>query len=312
MNKPEASSTTLMQFPANALTTIIAIGHVNYTAPWIHFARTAVEYILYFVESGDLYIQEDDRKWHLGKNDALLLEPGKHHVGYQAAPVHYYYIHFTSSIPLTSCVMTDDIHEEIKDLHMGLLHTVFTYQWYPGPYDNAVLYFPKQFLAGGYYDYLRTLHEADQIFFEGLEGRRSLVSFRLQEMLIMAAREYALTCINPTTSRALALVRDIRLYLNRHYAEPISSPDIERQFHVNYDHANRLFKRYTRQTIHNYLMSVRITQAKDLLLAGTSVSGAASLVGFEDFAYFSRLFKKQTGLPPSEFSKNRVPIAEEG
>ena len=54
----------------------------------------------------------------------------------------------------------------------------------------------------------------------------------------------------------------------------------------------------------DYLTELRINKAKELLCeADVSVSDAAELVGYRDLKYFSRLFKKTTGISPSDYKK---------
>ncbi len=305
MGKSVSGQPTVICLSADTTFTIHTIGSVQYTSAWCHFPRCCDEYILYFIESGDLYVEEDGVRWHAGPNTALLLEPGKHHVGYQSATVCYYFIHFTCSRPLRPGIFTEDIREQIVQLHRNMLNTAYIHQWEPGPYDSAPLFFPKLAALGASYNYFQSLSDAKALFFDGLEGRRTLLSMRLGELLIMMCREFAQTCISPGSTRALVLVRDIRLYLDGCFTQPIGSQDISDQFHINYDYANRLFKKHTGQSIHNYLISVRIHRAKRLLTAGSSVTEAANQVGISDIAYFSRLFKKHTGLSPSEYADAR-------
>lgn len=305
MNKNPSSPLTVIRFPVNARFTIQSMGYIRYSSPWTHFPRCCDEYILYFIESGDLYVEEDGVKWHAGENTALLLEPGKFHRGYKSAVVSYFYIHFTCSEPLTSGVLTDELKEQIIALRVNFLNSTWgEHQWHPSPYDGMDLHFPKLSSLGGSYDFFQSLRYANQIFFESFEGRRSLVALRLQELITMICREFVHTCINPSSTRILVLVRDIRHYIDQHYADNITSQDISGKFHVNYDYANRQFKRYTGQSIHSYLIAVRMHRARRLLSADVSVSETAAQVGIEDAAYFSRLFKKQTGQSPSEYVEN--------
>ncbi len=296
---------TLIRFPMDGRFCVLTMGHIAYDAPWKHFPRCSDDYIFYLVESGDLYIEEAGVRYHLGPNTALLLEPGKPHVGYQAACIHYYYIHFTCTKPLTAHAFTPQLRQKIVQLRADLLDSEWQYQWIPAPYDYEDLYFPKMAALGGSFDYFHAMEEANRLFFEGLEGRRRLVSLRLQEVLTRMCREFADQCSNPNAAKVSILVRDICQFLHEHYSLNITSQTISERFYVNYDYANRLFKRYIGQSIHDYLNTIRIHRAKQLLLSGARISAVAEAVGIGDPAYFSRLFKKIAGEPPKEYAKRR-------
>jgi len=63
-----------------------------------------------------------------------------------------------------------------------------------------------------------------------------------------------------------------------------------------------IFKRYTGTSIIKYLIQQRIERAKALLLDGTlSLKAIAIAVGFEDYNYFSRVFKRATGTSPKQY-----------
>ncbi|MBE6589928.1 MAG: helix-turn-helix domain-containing protein [Ruminococcaceae bacterium] len=71
------------------------------------------------------------------------------------------------------------------------------------------------------------------------------------------------------------------------------------------DHMRRLFREQVGKTPREYLTYLRIKSAKKLLAArGSSkysVSDICAMVGFNDVSYFSRVFKKETGIAPSEY-----------
>ncbi len=68
-------------------------------------------------------------------------------------------------------------------------------------------------------------------------------------------------------------------------------------------HFLRKFKRITGLTVLEYINTVRCRHARQLLLGGASVKEAAIRSGFENFSHFSSVFKKYTGVLPSEVKK---------
>ena len=66
----------------------------------------------------------------------------------------------------------------------------------------------------------------------------------------------------------------------------------------------RNFKLYTGSTPLNYILNIRISNAQSLLEnTKYNITEIASITGYDNPLYFSRLFKKQTGLSPSEYRK---------
>ena len=63
---------------------------------WIHPQKTEITYELIYVTSGEVFLEENGRRYHLRQNDAIFLEAGKVHKGYMKStpPVSFYWIHF--------------------------------------------------------------------------------------------------------------------------------------------------------------------------------------------------------------------------
>lgn len=75
----------LLSYNADILPKVRMLGHIRYREPWIHFARSIDEFILYAVRDGNMYLREDGMQFHLKAGDFFLLEPGLPHEGYQKA-----------------------------------------------------------------------------------------------------------------------------------------------------------------------------------------------------------------------------------
>lgn len=72
------------------------------------------------------------------------------------------------------------------------------------------------------------------------------------------------------------------------------------------DHLRRVFKRETGLAPLGYLLRLRVEHAQSLLIHSTlSVTDIAHMSGFDDPYYFSRLFKKHTGVSPSEYRQRK-------
>ena len=94
-------------------------------------------------------------------------------------------------------------------------------------------------------------------------------------------------------------VKTVIQYLSEHCAQNISLDDLARICGISKYHLVREFKRYTNQSVLNFLNSLRCKNAEVYLKQGRSVTETAGLCGFESVAYFSRTYKKYMGASPS-------------
>lgn len=91
-----------------------------------------------------------------------------------------------------------------------------------------------------------------------------------------------------------------RTYIQANFREKLSIEALAERMELSVSYFRKLFTRAYGQSPQQYIMSLRINTAYDLLESGeVNVSEAAILSGFDDIYYFSTLFKKQTGLSPS-------------
>ena len=92
--------------------------------------------------------------------------------------------------------------------------------------------------------------------------------------------------------------------IQENYSTNYSIEYLANSTHLSYSHFSSLFKKLSGHSVTEYQNQIKIYKAKDLLLSGNfNVSEAAEMIGFSDLYYFSRLFKKITGVKPSDFLK---------
>lgn len=107
------------------------------------------------------------------------------------------------------------------------------------------------------------------------------------------------------------LVLTIKNYIDEHYAENISLERLANVVHLSPSYLSKLFKRELGENISTYLQNIRIEKAKTLLLTTSMKSyEVAEAVGITNPVYFSRIFKRATGIKPKDY-KNSVSRGEE-
>ncbi|MCD9025861.1 response regulator [Cohnella silvisoli] len=101
-------------------------------------------------------------------------------------------------------------------------------------------------------------------------------------------------------------IRQAFRYLNSQFAEDISLQQVADYVHLNKTYLSELFKKETGITFNDHLTRIRIDKAKELIIAGEEKMGAlAELVGYPNASYFTKVFKKTTGMTPLEYKQRK-------
>jgi two-component system response regulator YesN len=97
-------------------------------------------------------------------------------------------------------------------------------------------------------------------------------------------------------------IKSIIQFIDQNYSQPLTLTDLGRRFHHNSVYLGQLLKRETGMTFNHYLNKVRIGHAVEIIRSSKHVKLAdlALQLGFSDSKYFSKVFKKVTGLTPSQ------------
>lgn len=122
---------------------------------------------------------------------------------------------------------------------------------------------------------------------------------RAQFMLIMQ-RLMSILVYDVDTYQFDPRVKQAIRYITDHYAEPLTISTVAEFVSLNPVYFGALFKKETRITFRDYLNKIRLNQAEDMLRTRKlNVTEVAQNCGFTDVFYFSRIFKKHKGIPPS-------------
>ena len=100
------------------------------------------------------------------------------------------------------------------------------------------------------------------------------------------------------------VVAQVKAYMDTHYATEMSLATLAGQFHINAAYLSELFKAQVGQNFTDYLISLRMKKAKELLSdTGLKVIDIAHICGFSSSGYFSTVFKKKFGVKPIDYRK---------
>ena len=96
------------------------------------------------------------------------------------------------------------------------------------------------------------------------------------------------------------------LYIRNNYVRSIRVQDIADYVRVNRSYLYKLFEENLHVSPQAFLTSFRIARSCDLLeLTELSIEGVALSCGYQDALVFSKVFKKQMGLPPSVYRRRK-------
>ncbi|MDD6069362.1 MAG: response regulator [Clostridiales bacterium] len=102
------------------------------------------------------------------------------------------------------------------------------------------------------------------------------------------------------------IVKKAQLYIEQNYSKDIVLDEVSKELQISPYYLSKLFKKKTGNTFIEYLTSVRIERAKELLRnSSKSMKEICMEVGYSDANYFSRTFKKNVGVSPTEYKEEK-------
>ncbi len=100
-------------------------------------------------------------------------------------------------------------------------------------------------------------------------------------------------------------IKHIKRYIAEHLTEKIKLAEIAEEVHLVPHYCSALFSKYEGISIVEFIIKERIELAKNLILIGEkSLLEISEEVGFFDYNYFSRMFKKATGVTATAYKKS--------
>jgi two-component system response regulator YesN len=154
----------------------------------------------------------------------------------------------------------------------------------------------KAFLSGGmtYYfryrkDYLKTLI--------GINNYEQLRKWFIEKL-----RDASRNIASNKDEQTNYIITAAKAYINENYKKDISLDEVSRSVDISPYYFSKLFKDETGENFIEYLTNIRIEVAKKLLKnRNLSIKNVCAETGYSDPNYFSRIFKKQVGITPTEY-----------
>lgn len=134
-------------------------------------------------------------------------------------------------------------------------------------------------------------------------GSEAIIRNSMISLLICITRLYEYQ-----TNQAMQMVTkssdidELLKYIKSNYGSKLSLDLLAAYMHLSREYLCRYFKKYTGKTISDFLLEVRISQAKEMLRTTSHpISDIGAYCGYPSVSSFQRSFKKVTGISPSQF-----------
>lgn len=102
------------------------------------------------------------------------------------------------------------------------------------------------------------------------------------------------------------MIIKIKKYISENFNKDISLQDAANYLNLSSGYFSRFFSGEMGETFTDYIIKLRIEHAKELIKASNfKIYEIAEMVGYENQHYFSRIFKKVTGLTPQQYKSNK-------
>lgn len=277
---------TASSFAKQNLIYLQEVGSSNYLQPYSSWRSNLSSYLFFIVREGEGVMRVHESNYYLSKGSCALIDCRNSYT-----------------------ISTDKKLWTLDWIHFNGLSMNNIYQKYLERCGTPcfVANIPKNFFE---------LHE--QIY-DMAESDSYVKDMELMKLLSGLLAELMGQCWNGNQSPEMMLHmndwKNVKEYIDEHYFEEINLDSLATVFCVNKYHLVRKFKETFGSTVNQYITNERVTHAKELLrFTDYTITEIGTKIGFNDGAYFTRVFKKEEGISPSEFRKqwqnNKVNIIQ--
>ena len=194
------------------------------------------------------------------------------------------------------------------NIHLPILVELTDIMLYKSLYPDEIIYSPDLKLSGSMRTEIEQLYEKMYLEFtsKGL-NYVELLRLSLCELLLKIHRFYQQNHASPESAVIKyrhQLIPDCIQYLRENYSKKVTIEELSNNFFLSKSYLSSLFKKATGSGVVEYLQHIRIERACELLTNTTlSITEISTQVGYTDYRFFNKSFKKITGVTAHEYRK---------
>lgn len=289
-------------FPSIPLTSLVSVSKIHslyyYEFPkdYLFKGETHDFWELIYADKGDCFVQNGDERIILKSGEAALVSPNVFHMlgGNGTNIFNVFVISFSCKSKAVDAMMLRSfrITPPQRELISKIIKEGRRAFYLPTIDDAVSELFPRE---------------------NALLGSRQLVKNYLEELLISFLRvRYqdndsvpVLSVLSSKITNPKNLIESVEKYLLDNLEKPVSITAICETFHYSKNYICSHFKQQTGYTVIEYFNRARIERAKELIREHNhSLSAISELLGFSSSGYFSKTFKRITGMSPQEYQRS--------
>ncbi|MBR2895893.1 MAG: AraC family transcriptional regulator [Oscillospiraceae bacterium] len=237
--------------------------------------RGRLDYQLLYVASGKTHfmIRGKDCEVTAGHMVLYLPQQEQDYVYYGEDKPEVYWVHFTGS----------DVKNILRSYHLPMEENIFG--------------------CGVSPTYVHLFQEMIRELQTKKVGFQELLTMYLRQIFLLVQRS-RLEERSTVSTYMQEEMEEARRYFDEHYNEDIRVEEFAMSRSMSVSWFLRNFKRVTGMSPMHYILTKRINNAVNLLeTTDYNIAEISAIVGYENSMYFSRLFKKQNGVSPTEYRK---------
>jgi len=128
----------------------------------------------------------------------------------------------------------------------------------------------------------------------------------LRNWFVLKVTEASRNVTSKKEEQSSGIIAKAKTYIDSHYRRDISLDDVSREVEISPYYFSKLFKEETGENFIEYVTNIRMEQAKKLLTnSELSMKEICGEIGYADPNYFSRIFKKNIGVTPTEYKEGK-------
>ncbi|MCI1859583.1 MAG: AraC family transcriptional regulator [Sporolactobacillus sp.] len=271
-----------------------------------HRQRTALHmFDLLFVEYGCLYMVDAETRYAVKANHYLILDPDRMHRSFKPCveETYFHWLHFLTKEKYRFCS-----NENIKNIFQNDQSNQFDIPKYVGINQSDRLVISKykgvkSAVARNIIDIMRELESfsINRYHRSALMNKPKIISTKLQQQEKFFNLLSLLNFGQKTDQRSMET--DIIMnFLKENYQNPLTLNDLAKLVNWHPTYLIRCFKEKFGTTPVKALNVIRVEHAKNLLMnTALTCEMIANQTGFSSCSYFSKMFKKQVGIPPTAY-----------